>query len=90
MLVDSGESLDLSDTHDKLDNGGLFNWLKFKFGDRLDISLYSQEELNSIEEFFGSLSNVVDEERKMGISKNGLCLLVAYCFEGIQQNPIKL
>jgi len=87
MLVDNGEFINLSDTHDKLNNGGLFIWLKSIFGDRLDISLYTNEELNSIEEFFSSLSNAVDEERKMGITKNGLCLLVAYCFEGIQQNP---
>lgn len=88
LLVDSGEFLDLSETHKKLNQGGLFLWLKSLYGDRFDISLYSKTELDAIEEFFGNLSNSVDEERKMGISKNGLCLLVAYCFEGLQQNPL--
>lgn len=86
MLVDNGDFLELSETHDKLDNRGLFIWLKSIYGERLDISLYTKEELNYIEDFFGNLSNAVDEESKMGIRKNGLCLLVAYCFEGIQQN----
>ena len=87
-LVDSGEILDLEETHKIIKRKSLFPWLKHKFEDRVDISLYSEKEINEIEEFFASLSSAVDEEKKMGICKNGLCLLVAYCFEGVQQRDV--
>ncbi|NLP59399.1 hypothetical protein [Lutibacter sp. B1] len=88
-LVDEGETLDLNETHEKIRNKTLFKWLKEKFPEKLDISLYTEEELNAIESFFESISVAVDEDRKMGITKNGLCLLVAYCLEALQHNPEK-
>lgn len=84
-LVDSGEFIDLKQTHQKIQDKKLFSWLKDKFGDRMDISLYTENELNEIENFFAALSWNVDEDRKMGISKNGLCMLVAYCLDGAQK-----
>lgn len=86
-LLDSGEFLDLKETHQKIKERELFEWLKQKFEDRLDVSLYTETELEELEDFFRGLSWNVDEERKMGVSKNGLCLLLAYCFEGAQTNP---
>ncbi len=86
-LVDSGEFLDLKETHKKIEERKLFAWLNEKFGNRIDVSLFSEKELSELEEFFGGLSWNVDEERKMGVNKNGLCLLVAYCFEGAQRKP---
>lgn len=84
-LVDSNESLDLEETHDKIRTKQLFNWLTKLYPQDLDVSLYTADELRKIEDFFESLSISVDEERKMGVSQNGLCLLVAYCFEGAQR-----
>jgi len=84
-LVDSGEFLDLKETHTKLRDKQLFDWLLSMYSDRLDVSLFTKEQLNEIEDFFESLSNTTDEARKMGINKNGLCLLVAYCLEGAQR-----
>jgi hypothetical protein len=89
-LVDSGEFLDLRATHNKIRSKQLFNWLMTMYSDRLDISLFSREQLNEIEDFFESLSIVTDEARKMGIEKNGLCLLVAYCLEGAQREEKNL
>lgn len=83
-LVDSGEILDLKETHQKLREGKLFEWLLSKYSEQLDISLYTSEELNDMEKFFQGLSETTDESRKMGIVNNGLCLLVAYCLDGAQ------
>jgi len=85
-LVDAGEVLDLQQTHDKIRSKSLFKWLKAKYDSSLDISLFSEEQLDKIESFFESLSISTNERRKMGIEKNGLCLLVAYCFEAAQRN----
>lgn len=84
-LVDSGEFLDLAETHDKIRSKKLFEWLMSMYSDRLDISLFTIDQLNKIEDFFESLSITTDEARKMGIERNGLCLLVAYCLEAAQR-----
>jgi hypothetical protein len=85
-LVDSGEVLDLRETHSKIRSKKLFEWLMSMYSDRLDISLFTKDQLNKIEDFFESLSIATDEARKMGIEKNGLCLLVAYCLEAAQRD----
>jgi|GEM_PF-1290903 len=84
-LVDEGETLE-QETHQKIRSRTLFPWLMDKYGDRLDISLFSPENLNSIESFFEDLSVATNESRKMGIEHNGLCLLVAYCLEAAQRD----
>lgn len=84
-LIDAGEVLDLRETHQKIRSVSLFPWLKTKFGDSLDLSLFTDEDIRQIESFFESLSIATDEKRKMGIENNGLCLLVAYCFEAAQR-----
>lgn len=89
-LVDNGKSLDLRETHQQIRDRNLFNWLSEKFGDEIDLSLYSEDDLNEILDFFGSISEVTDERRKMGITKNGLCLLVAYCLEAAKRKEESL
>ena len=89
-LVDSGEFLDLKETHSKIRNKELFSWLLTMYSGRLDVSLFSKEQLDEIEDFFESLSITTDEARKMGIEKNGLCLLVAYCLEAAQREEKNL
>jgi hypothetical protein len=84
-LVDNGKYLDLKETHEHLRNKTIFEWLKDQFDDSLDLSLYKSEELREIASFFEDLSVAVNETKKMGITNNGLCLLIAYCFEAIQR-----
>lgn len=85
-LVDQGSKLDLQQTHDKIRRKELFPWLKEKFDNSLDISLFSQTDLDKVESFFESMSSAVNEKRKFGVTENGLCLLVAYCFEAAQRS----
>jgi len=89
-LVDAGEFLDLKATHEKIRSKQLFDWLTTMYGDKIDISLYDKTQLNKIEDFFKSLSITTDEARKMGIEKNGLCLLIAYCLEAAQREEKNL
>lgn len=84
-FIDNGDVLDLKETHKRIRDKAIFPWLKDKYGDRLDISLFSPEDLNSFEAFFESLSISTDENKKMGVKNNGLCLLLAYCLEGAQR-----
>ena len=38
----------------------------------------------SFTKFFKGLGDAADGKRKFGVEENGLCLLAAYCFEGLQ------
>lgn len=89
-LVDAGEFLELRETHKKMRDKKLFDWLMSMYSDRLDISLFSKDDLKAIEDFFESMSIATDEYRKMGIERNGLCLLVAYCLEAAQREEKNL
>lgn len=86
-LVDNGEFISLFDIKREINKRNVLNFLKSQYEDKFDISLYTEEELEALEEFFHGLNDAVDEQRKMGIEKNGLCLLIAYCFEALQHNP---
>lgn len=86
-LVDSGEFISLSEIKIEISKRSVLIFLKSKYEDKFDISLYTKAELETLEDFFNGLNDVVDEQRKMGIEKNGLCLLIAYCFEALQNEP---
>ncbi|OPC27869.1 hypothetical protein BAX97_08005 [Elizabethkingia meningoseptica] len=87
LLVDSGEFISLSEIKKEIEKKNVLNFIESKYPDRFDISLYTKEELEALEEYFCSLNDIMDESRKMGIEKNGLCLLVAYCFQALQRDP---
>lgn len=86
-LVDSGEFISLSEVKIEISKRTVLSFLKSKYEDKFDISLYTKAELETIEDFFNGLNHAVDEQRKMGIEKNGLCLLIAYCLEALQNEP---
>ena len=88
-IIDRGEVLDIHETRKAINEERIFPWLKDKYGQDVDISLYSDSDLREINDLFANLNNVVDAESKFGIKRNGLCLLLAYCIEGIQ-NEVKI
>jgi hypothetical protein len=88
-LLDRGLSIHVEETHKRIADGTLFDWLEERFRPEpnyLDLSLYEGPERQGMLEIFGSLSNAVDAKRKMGVERNGLALLVAYCIE-VMQHP---
>ncbi len=89
-IVDNGGFVELDIIQSKINGKAVFSYLKEKFGDELDISLYTENEIIEIEDYFYNLDNATDARRKFGIEKNGICLLVAYCFEALQHNPENL
>jgi hypothetical protein len=89
-LIDEGHFLDLRETHEQIRNKTLFRWLTSQFKEGIDISLFNESDLNRIESFFESMSLAVNEGRKMGVRRNGLCLLVAYCFQAAQSKESEL
>lgn len=86
-LVDAGKKISLNDTHYHIRDKSIFTWLQEKFPGRIDLSAHEPSDLTYMADQFNSWSMIIDEHRKMEISHNGLCLLIAYCIEGVEANP---
>lgn len=84
-LLDRNEAADCSETGKHIEDGTLFAWLEERYGSGIDLSLYGEKDEREILELFASLEDGADSARKFGVRHNGLALLVAYCFEGMQQ-----
>ena len=82
-LIDQGEILKVDELKKTIEHGDLFAWLKGKFGDDLDVSLFSDAQLRSIQNLFLNQQGI-NERKKFGVENNGLCFLVAYCLNLIQ------
>lgn len=85
-MLDRGKTLAIEEVHEHVDAGDVLEWLADEFAaDYFDISLYRPDDRAVVVELFQGLRNTMDSRRKMGVEHNGLCLLVGYCFEGVQQ-----
>lgn len=71
-------------TKDKIRDRTIFSYLLSQL-EYLDISLFSEDEKKELLDEWEDLADAVDEDRKMCVERNGLCLLVAYLLEGIQR-----
>ncbi len=83
--IDRGISVDVDDLRQHIDDDGLFQFLRDK-DPEIDHSLYTAEDRAAVTKFFQHLGNAADGKRKYGVEENGLCLLAAYCFEGLQRS----
>jgi hypothetical protein len=69
----------------ELEKSTLFQFLDRELGSDIDTSILSEQEKRELNSEWLDISQSVDEKRKMGVEKGGLCLLVAYVFESIQR-----
>lgn len=85
FLIDEGRQLDLLETRRHVLDGDLLSWMDERFPDaNLGLSAIPSVDQAEVYERFQDMA-LVHTERKYGVSSNGLCLLVGYCIEGIQQ-----
>ena len=70
-----------------IDEGAIFDLLEDQLGKDVDLSLLYNDDRAELLDEWRSILNAVDEGRKFAIREGspGLCLLVAYLFQGIQQ-----
>lgn len=88
-MLDRGKTLDVDEVHRHVEVGDVLDWVSEQFADDyFDISGYTPADRDVVVELFQGLANAVDSRRSFGVEHNGICLLLAYCIEGIQQlNP---
>lgn len=84
-LLDKGESLSIDEVHKMCDDYSIIEWLSNKGFQTM--GFWDDETKIIMAEEFRAISCCVDEERKLLIHNNGLALIVAYCFEFIQNPP---
>jgi hypothetical protein len=91
-LIDSGryEGVTIEEVEEHIESGDLFIWLKARFPS-LDLSLHQPRgSRNAAQEITDALNDILggyggSEGRKWGIRNNGICLLLSWINELIQQ-----
>lgn len=89
-LVDEGthNNISIDEIHKVISSKSLIKYLSEEFEEKIDLSFLDEKDINEYEEM---ISNIYDahagnESRKWGIKNNGLCLVIAWTNEVIQQN----
>jgi hypothetical protein len=84
--IDTGkyDSLTTDEVHRHADAGTIPAFLVDRFGTDLDLSMIERSDWDEISERWAGISNAVDSRRKFGVENRGVCLLMAYTLECLQ------
>lgn len=69
----------------QIESGGVFDFLEKKLGTDIFLSRLDTDDRTELSKEWQGMVAALDEKRKLGIEKNGLCLLLVYVLEGIQR-----
>jgi hypothetical protein len=85
--LDTGKYADVSfdEVGKAIDNGTIFDVLAKRLEGDSDLSIFDAAKKAEIIAEWQDHRNAVNARRKLGVENNGLCLLVAYCLEGVQR-----
>jgi hypothetical protein len=93
-LVDYGhhEGVTIEDVENHIERGDVLDWLDKKFAGHIDLSIYrgrpvAKEITKGLQDILGGY--VGKERRKWGVAHNGICLLIAWVNELVQQRAWK-
>lgn len=82
-LLDKGDFLDPALVHEAIQQERLLHLLFDTFP--TDLSLFTEgEDAEALHELLGRVENAIDAERKFGVSRNGLSLIMAFCICALQ------
>jgi hypothetical protein len=84
--LDSGKhaKVSLDEVYREIEEGTIFDYLK-KNVERIDLSMLTAAERRELVEEWQRMANAIDSRRKLAVENNGICLLLAYVIQGIQQ-----
>jgi len=85
--ADSGkyDELSYADVYRHANAGTSSAFLVDRFGKDLDLSLFEPQDLTELNETWARIANAVDARRKFGVENKGICLLLAYTLQSMQQ-----
>jgi hypothetical protein len=79
------DDISIEEVKERIRDRTIFDHLKSRLGSDIDITALRPEERLELNEEWADMADAIDESRKMGVDRYGLCLLVAYILEGIQR-----
>ncbi len=79
------DGVSVAEVKSRIEAGDIFSYLENSLGDDIDLSALDEADRRELIDEWADLAVAVDECRKMGVQRNGLCLLVAYLLEGMQR-----
>lgn len=95
-LVDHGyaEGITLAEVKRHIKKGNVLNWLDERFKGHIDMSIFLHSNHEAHREITKGLQDLEggyagDENRKWGVKNNGICLLIAWTAELVQQKALK-
>ncbi len=91
LIDEGGVVLSPAEVKRCIANGTIFERLRKECGDYPEFSPVHEAEAVLMQKEWKEIVNVYRgrEESKMGVSNNGLCLLVGYCIEMLMQRNLK-
>ena len=87
---DKHRDITIETVKERCERGAIFDFLKERCGLDFDMCALSSEDRQEIAEEWRDMALAIDESRKLDVKNNGLCLLLAYLFEGIQRRASEL
>jgi hypothetical protein len=82
--LDAGKSIPLDAVSAAMEARTVLDFLKGKLGNDLDLSLWDNDDRIEMQNEWHSMDNAIDPARKLGVRRNGLCLLIAFILEGVR------
>jgi hypothetical protein len=77
--------ISIAEVKARIEAGDIFPYLEQTLGDDIDVSLLTPDDQRELNDEWADMAVSIDEDRKMAVVGNGLCLLVAYLLEGLQR-----
>lgn len=84
--VDEGKSCSLDAVKSAITAGTIFDFLKAELGVDPISLIDKQQDRDKLLDLWQGLVEHMDEGRKAGVTRNGLCLMIAYLLETIQRH----
>lgn len=78
------DSITFDEVFRHADAGTVPSFLKDRFGDELDTSIFEASDWLELSEEWASFANAFDTERKAGVYRRGVALLMVYALESLQ------
>ena len=85
--IDTGKYNDISfqEVADSVKAGTIFDFLQTRLADDIDLSTFEKHKQQELTTEWQEMLQAINPRKKFLVENNGLCLLVAYLLQGIQQ-----
>lgn len=85
--MDTGkyDSMSFQEVYKHASDRTIRSFLESRFDRDLDLSIMEPADWDDLSELFWNLANAVNARRKFGVENKGICLLMAYTLQGMQE-----